>query len=242
MWGDASPGYSGRRCLRLRSSMSQEMLNQMMAEALDAHGVRFRQSGGALVLQDAQMSFRTDVQKSTVHPNSVVMQVAFATEAPALDGRVLWNAFAGVGSDEDAAIKNGFAKFLLGPFHVLLSALGDHVCPQGSEEWRELSGENGRKWRICDSPLLTQGFDDPTSVPFASVRAELEKAFMDLAPSGVHWVEAFFAFLNGERSASDVQFDGDAWPEGIRIVESWDFQPASGYKSGRYFFIALSVN
>jgi len=168
------------------------------------------------------------------------MQVAFATEATALGGRTIWNVFAGVGADEEAATKNGFMKFLLGPFHVLLSALGEHVCAQGSEQWRELSGADGSKLRICDSPLITQGFDDPAAVPFDSVCRDLETAFTGLALTGVHWVEAFFAFLNGERTALDVQLDGNPWPEGNRIVENWDFQPSGGYRSGRYFFIALS--
>lgn len=221
--------------------MPNESLNEMLASALDAHGVLFRREGGALVLQDAPMTLRGDVQKRTTHPNTVVMQIAFATEAAALGGRTIWNVFAGVGLDEDAATKNGFMKFLLGPFHVLLSALGDHICPQGTEQWRELSGSDGSSWRICDSPLITQGFKDPASVPFDSVQSELDKAFTGLALPGVHWVEAFFAFLNGERNALDVQLDGKPWPEGNRIVEKWDFQPGgSGYRSGRYFFIALS--
>lgn len=221
--------------------MSQEPLTEMLASALDAHKVRFRRDGSTLVLQDAPMSFRGDVQKHTTHPNSVVMQVAFATEAPALDGRTVWNVFAGVGADELAATQNGFTKFLLGPFHVLLSALGDHVCEQGSEEWREFSGADGSKWRICDSPLITQGFDDPAAVPFGSVQSELDRAFVALSLTGVHWVEAFFAFLNGERNALDVQIDGSPWPEGNRIVERWEFQPSGGYQSGRYFFVALSA-
>ncbi|QGZ96693.1 DUF6348 family protein [Terricaulis silvestris] len=221
--------------------MSQDLLSELLAEALVAHGIRFSREGGALVLQDAPMAFRTDVQKSAVHPNSVVMQVAFATEAAALDGRVIWNVFAGVGENEGAAIKNGFMKFLLGPFHVLVSALGGHVCSKGSEEWRELCNEGGSKWSICDSPLITQGFDNPASVPFGAVQTALENAFTTLSPSGVHWVEAFFAFLNGKRTALDVQLDGNAWPEGTQIVEGWDFQPGPGYKSGRYFFIALSA-
>lgn len=54
------------------------------------------------------------------------------------------------------------------------------------------------------------------------------------------WVEAFFGFLNGERTALDVQLDGNPWPEGNLIVERWGFQPSGGYQSGRYFFVALN--
>lgn len=110
-----------------------------------------------------------------------------------------------------------------------------------NEQWRELSSKDGSNWRICDSPLVTQGFDDPGTVPFDYVQSELERAFVGLSLTGVHWVEAFFAFLNGERNALDVQLDGNPWPEGNRIVECWDFQPAGGYQSGRYFFLALSA-
>lgn len=218
--------------------MSHESLSEMLAGALEAHSVRFRREGSALVLQDAPLVFRADVQKSATHPNSIVMQVAFSTEAPALDGRVIWNVFAGVGADEDSAIKDGFMKFLLGPFHVLLSALGNHVCAQGNEQWHDLSGNDGRQWRICDSPLITQGFDDPSAVPFGSVQSELENAFVGLSLTGVHWVEAFFAFLDGKQNTLDVQLDGNPWPEGNRIIASWDFQSRGGYQSGRYFFIA----
>jgi hypothetical protein len=221
--------------------MSHESLSEMLARALDAHSVRFRREGGALVLQDAPMSFRGDVQKRATHSNTVMMQVAFATEAAALNGRVIWNVFAGVGANEDEALTNAFMKFLLGPFHVLLSALGNHICAQGTEQWRELTDASGSKWRICDSPLITQGFDDPAAVPFDPLQSELERAFVGLSLAGVHWVEAFFAFLNGERNALDVQLDGKPWAEGNHIVERWDFQPSGGYQSGRCFFVALSA-
>jgi hypothetical protein len=89
--------------------------------------------------------------------------------------------------------------------------------------------------------LITQGFDDPSAVPFDPVQSELDRAFVGLSLSGVHWVEAFFAFLDGKRNALDVQLDGNPWPEGNRIVERWDFHPGGRYHSGRYFFVALSV-
>jgi hypothetical protein len=82
--------------------MSDESLSDMLAAALDAHSVRFRREGSALVLQDAAMTLRGDVQKHTQHPSNMVMQVAFATEAPALGGRTIWNVFAGVGADENS--------------------------------------------------------------------------------------------------------------------------------------------
>lgn len=218
--------------------MDDEVLLHAVSQALIAHGVDSRIEAGRVIAKE--LLFFVDARLHAEHPNSVIFQVAFGTQTPGLQERVIWNAFAGVGPDARSAKLNAFEKFLLGPFHVLLSALTSHQCEQGGEAWSERRDASGRSWRVCDSALVTQGFSDPASVPFPPVQEALVRAAIDDVEFAIHWVEAFFAFLDGKLSTLDVQRDGVPWPAGVQMISDWTFRPdGAEYRSGRYFFIAL---
>jgi len=190
-----------------------------------------------VLLEAAALTFHTEVTPKTTYEDGTMVQVDFGTEARQLPGRIIWMSFAGLGADQHEAIKNGFMKFLLCHFHVLLGAMAGHVCDKGSEEWRTMTGQI--EWDVCDSPLLTQGIDDPRAVPFEPIIEPLIRAFLSTATSEVHWGDVFFGFLNGKQIALEVALDGSPWPEAIQVLTNWDWTPGPGYASGRYFFVAL---
>lgn len=216
-----------------------ERLVEMLTCALSAHEVVSRQDGNSVAIDSAGLLFLCNEGQAMQHPNTLIIQVSIGTRAPLLGGRTLWTTFAGVGPDVDAAVLNGFEKFLLCPFHVILSALGGHLCDRDYEEWRTHVAPSGEVWRICDSPLLTQGATAPERVPFSQIQDGIVQAVLRAAPLDVHWVEAFYAYLDGQRRAIDVQFDGEPWAEGAAILSDWAYAPTDGYESGRYFFIAI---
>jgi hypothetical protein len=190
-----------------------------------------------VLLEDTDLTFHTDATPKSTYEDSIMVQVDFGTESSQLQGRLIWTSFAGLGADQNEAIKNGFMKFLLCPFHVLLGALAGHVCDEGSEEWRTVTGQI--EWDVCDSPLLTQGIDDPRVVPFEPLIEPLIRAFLKTADPIVHWGDVFFGFLNGKQIALEVTLDGSPWADGTEALANWDWRPGDGYASGRYFFMAL---
>jgi hypothetical protein len=209
----------------------------MLVEALEAHGVPCRLEGNRVGVHEGRLTFHTRTTPKSMHGDGVLLQLNFGAEAPLLQERIIWTSFGGFGADEKAATAQGFVRFMLGPFHVLLAALAGHVCDRATEEWRTLTGRIA--WDVCDSSLVTMGIADPSAVPMKPVVERLMTSFAGVAEPGIHWGDIFFAFLNREQNALDVRLDGEPWPEGAKVFANWDWAPIEdGYASGRYFFLA----
>lgn len=213
------------------------ILRTMLIEALETHAVPCRLEDDRVVVHEGALTFHTQTTSKSTRDDRVLLQLDFGAEAPQFPGRIIWTSFAGSGADEKAATAQGFAKFLLGPFHVLLAALAGHVCGGASEEWRTLTGRI--EWEVCDSPLVTMGIADPGAVPIKPIIERLITSLISAAEPAVHWGDIFFAFLNREQNALDVRLDGERWREGTEALANWNWVPADdGYASGRYFFLA----
>lgn len=213
------------------------IVTTMLVEALEAHGVPCRPEGDRVVVHEGRLTFHTQTTPKSTHGDGVLLQLDFGAEAPQLRGRIIWISFAGFGADEKAATAQGFVRFMMGAFHVLLAALAGHVCDRGSEEWRTLTGRI--EWDVCDSPLVTLGISNPRAVPIKPVVDRLMTSFAAVAEPGVHWGDIVFTFLNRERNALDVRLDSEPWLEGAEVLANWDWAPADdGFAAGRYFFLA----
>src|SRR5688572_4281308 len=118
---------------------------------------------------------------------------------------------AGIGSDQADAERDAFGKFLLGPFHVLLTALADHTCESQQSQWL-LWHENSGDWRVGDGPLIVHG-TGTTSTAYPQFFKELEKLFLSSASRDVHWVRIFVGSFDGKQTGADALFDNEPWPE-----------------------------
>ena len=209
---------------------------QMLAQTLTAHGIDCTVSDDDIVsLTDIATGFRGTVERMP-RTDTVLLRLTINAVGPVLGGRAIQERFAGLGDDANAALNDAFAKFLLGPFHVLLTVLGDHACEQDGTEWTIWRNAH-QAWRVCDSALVVQG-GDPLSVPFAPVLEDLRAAFLASAMPGVHWISTFFAFVNGTPSC-EVRLDGAQWPDGEAVVRAWHFTPSENYLTGRHFLMAI---
>ena len=213
----------------------EKPVDLMLVQALEAHGIACRLKDEVVTLAGESVHFYARVALRPSNPGRAVALIEFCIAAPQLEGRLLKTVFAGMGEDRDAAIGNAFTKFLLCPFHVLLSALTGHTCDAGSEEWHTVPGQI--PWDICTSPLLTQGITAGT-VPMTSLKEELVALLLEGAEPEMHWADVFFAMEDGEQISRDVRRDGAPWPEGDELIANWDWAPSQGFVSGRYFFIA----
>lgn len=213
----------------------EKPVDLMLVQAFEAHGIACRLNDEIVTLAGGSIHFFTRIARRPSNPGCAVALIEICVDAPQLDDRLLQTVFAGMGEDHDAAIGNAFTKFLLCPFHVLLSTLTGHTCDAGSEEWHTVPGQN--PWDICTSPLLTQG-NSAGTVPMTSLKEKLVALLLDGAEPEMHWADVFFAMEDGEQISRDVRRDNAPWPEGDEVVANWDWAPSQGFFSGRYFFMA----
>ena len=115
------------------------ILESMLVDALKAHEVPYRLEDGRVIVLDGALSFHARATPKSTNNGGVLIQLDFGAEAPQLQGRTIWTSFAGFGADEETATAQGFTRFMMGPFHVMLAVLAGHVCDGAREEWRFLS-------------------------------------------------------------------------------------------------------
>jgi hypothetical protein len=212
-------------------------LTQALMELFKAHGLRASvEDGRVSVDSPSPLVFAWEVHEAPQRPDKTMVQLNIATHSP-ISAKPVWHAFAGIAGDRPAAEREAFGKFVMGPFHTLLSAFGNHSCPADGTEWSDMRSQYVA-WRVCDSPLLVQG-GDPVEVGYAEFFKQLRERFISGAAPGVHWCEVFFASLDGQPLAADVHLDNERWPEASQALAHWHRPLPIGYRSARHFFVAL---
>jgi hypothetical protein len=211
-------------------------LPEVLANAIEAHGIKAAIRENQVVLADSSLVFTLHARPHETRPDSIIIQLDVGTQAPLLADSV-WHSFAGLGPSRPEAERNALGRFILGPLHTLLSALGNHQCPDDGTEWLEWHGRSG-SWRVCTSPLLVHG-GDPSSVHYSTFVHQLRDLFGAEVPPGLHWCEVFFASVDGKLCTAEVRLDNSLWPRASELLASWHVSPQEGYRSGRHFFVAL---
>jgi hypothetical protein len=210
---------------------------EALIELVKAHGLPCCVENGRVAVDSpSPLAFVLQVQDCPKRLATTMIQLNVAT-CSAISAKLVWHAFAGIGDDRAGAARDAFGKFVMGPFHTLLSAFGNHSCPSDGTEWSELRSQQGT-WRVCDSPLLMQG-GDPAEVEYAEFFSQLRDLFVASVAPDVHWFEVFFGSLDGEPLSADVHLDNERWPEASRALAHWHRPPPKGFRTGRHFFVAL---
>ena len=84
---------------------------------------------------DADLILEPRVFDGPPNGHAKIVQLDIIANSPRIAPRFIVESIAGVGSDRSTAAKDAFGKFLLGSFHVLLTALADHSCDSNPAEW-----------------------------------------------------------------------------------------------------------
>src|SRR5262245_5197661 len=94
---------------------------ELLTEALEAHGIACRAEARVVRLANCDLVFEPRVFDGPPNENSKIIQLDIVAHSSRLAPRYVIESMAGLGSDQAAAEGNAFEKFLLGPFHVLLT-------------------------------------------------------------------------------------------------------------------------
>jgi hypothetical protein len=205
--------------------------------ALVAHGIRCTRKAGVVRLADHGLVFETTEKPVPRSAGTSLIQVDVEVKSPKLGRRAIHEAIAGIGPSREGALQNALQKFLLGSFHVFLTALADHECRDNPALWLDRPGKKG-PWRLCDAPLLVQG-GDPMKTNYSGFAEALKALFSEEAKAGVHWVSVFVSAIDGKSAGLDVRLDNEPWPKAQKLAKKWDWPYPEGYYALRHFFIAL---
>lgn len=207
---------------------------------LEAHDIPSAIDGDIVRLTDgSDLSFEPRVFDGPPNERAKIIQLDMVVGSPRIPHRYIVESMAGIGDDQAEAEREAFGKFLVGPFHVLLTALADHACESNPAEWLTWKNSSG-SWRICDGPLVFNN-TAATKTSYPEFIKQLEDLFLASVSRDVHWVRVFLASSRGQQTGGEVLLDNQPWPEAVALLtrQQWDFPQE--YRSLRHFFIALPV-
>jgi hypothetical protein len=211
---------------------------EMLHFALDSHGIdSYVENGCVLLAGDSGLILEPRVFEGPPNDNAQLIQLDIAAHTPRIAPRVIVDSMAGTGTDRAAAERDAFGKFLLGSFHVLLTALADHSCESNPAQWLKWS-RGHETWRVCEGPLLVHATGSK-STTYPGFFQQLEALFLASVPHDAHWVSVFLASFGGKLAGADVLLDNEPWAEATALVNQWDWKFPDEYRSLRHFFVAL---
>lgn len=167
------------------------------------------------------------------HPTFVNVQLDILVEL--LDRRVLIESFAGIGNNQEEAIKNSVQNFLYNSLHVLLYAFFDLKDEQPTEEnWRI----NNKDWKAIIGGFGVKKLEDisiqvPESV-FSTFESLIKRQKLN---DDIHWFRLFYAQQNNQILDCETLFDNEIWEEANKELAKLNWEKFEPYYSVRNFLI-----
>ena len=207
--------------------------------AANAHGLTAKHVDGWIELDGGALRIQPQVRPHSRTEDQVTVQLNIVVEARALGDLPLVDSFAGIGSNEEAAERDAFGKFLLGSFHVIIEALTVHVCDSDQIDWLRVAAPD-RAWRVCSGVLLTQSNGPHTASPqYQAFFEKLQELLLSAEAGKPHWASVFFASFHGALKAVQVMLDGAPWEPATELLHTVAWDAPESYQSLRHLFIAL---
>jgi hypothetical protein len=210
---------------------TRDALFQMFA----GHGVNATRTNIDLLVQDSGLFAACEVVREWDYPAGRMVQLDIRVQSPKLGDKLMIESFAGFGLDEAEAAKEAFGKFTQASLHPILASLIDPDLGEEQVEW-ETWHMGAREWKVCIGPLIIQP-GDAAEVDFGELLDELKAALLPTLNHRTHWLRTFFHRNGKEYFGSEALLDNEPWPEGQRIVESWNW-PEGDYRA-RHFMILI---
>lgn len=207
-------------------------LNQHLVSLLDGHGVEAAVVDDRVVVEPNGATAVLGAERTNPHA------LLFSLRATSPDGVVLPDLWAGLGSDDAAAVRDGIAAFCRGTFHVYLAAAWG-VLETDQVDHVEVTS-SGRPWDLYVGGVVGRTFDraslpvpsmwDPFIEAVGKVLAERDASVVGRLYSQHRDAKMTFeALVNGEPS---------------EVMETfWRALPwcpsAAGYASQRLLWMAV---
>lgn len=187
-------------------------VNRILGGLFQAHGIDAILHGEWIQLPKSGMKAAASIIQEITRPTSLTAELEIRFEFAS--GRTILEAFAGLGTTKEAAVRDAFGNFVTNSFHVLLSAflrfealLGDDE-QVSQEEW--LIG--GAKRQVTMGNLGVRGKPPVQGEQLVNFVRQFEQSLQrqSLAPE-THWVRLYYAQAQGKMLAREVLLDNEPW-------------------------------
>lgn len=133
----------------------------MVSDALLQHGIEVGRTGDILLLPGdlGLRAFVHDLPSTNEGTHLVAFELVAAS--PLTANRPIYSSMFGHGDSREKAVANSFVKTMIGPLHVMLESLSNHVCdpPQALlEAWASATAA----WNVFEGQMITEGFEGST--------------------------------------------------------------------------------
>lgn len=210
--------------------MTEDNLCDVLAAAVEAHGVLVERAADGLLLGPLHLPAYARI----VRRESAWVQLDVGLRLP--DGRVLIESCVGLGATAAEQRRDAFAAFSANALHVLLEALCDHTCEEQVErdEWR--CGAHDYTAFLGPYTFRTSG-GGPPSLPddlYDTVQAALQAA-----PLGrdTHWFRLYYAQAQRQPVVMEVLLDNETWPDAERVLRDVPWALDDRFYSVRLFLV-----
>ena len=185
-------------------------------------------------------AFIHDLPSSHPGPHLVVFELLAAS--PLTANKPVFSSMFGHGDSREKAVANSFVKTMIGPLHVMLESLSNHVCdpPQTViEAWASATAG----WTVFEGHVITEESEGSTHSLSSIYRGHggpaLRRMFEATQSRGPHAISVSLVSFGGEVSGIDILLDNEPWIEAIEHFRTLPWQAGPGSDSARHFAIAL---
>lgn len=222
--------------MSINSQLARLFIDHGLDASLDGDWIVFPRS--TVKLDDGfEFEARVPRIKGEIHrgdnPQSKAVRLDILVDL--VDGRVLFECFAGWGDDESSAIADGISNFVVSSLHVLLTSIYGRADEQTINEIWEIDGVS---WKATLGDFVFRGTDfvsvDPPNDLFPKIESLIRNQRLD---RDIHWFRFFHGRNQGISLASEALYDNEEWPEAAAILENQSWPEVNGYYSARRFLV-----
>ncbi|QDE39791.1 hypothetical protein FIV34_11525 [Luteibacter pinisoli] len=215
---------------------------EMLAHALRSHGIEVTRVGDVLLLP-GDLGLKASVHDvPSANPGTYMVGYELIALSPLTANKPVFSSMFGHGDSREKAITNSFVKTMIGPLHVMLEALANHVCdpPRTTlETWVAATAS----WNVFEGQVVTEESEGWTHSLTSTYREHgwpaLRRMFEATQGRGHHSISVTLASFNSEVSGIDILLDDEPWVEAVEHFQTLPWQTGAGYESARHFAIAL---
>jgi len=233
-----------RRLDRTEAPVQVGSPTDMLVDALVQHGIEVARTGDILLLP-GDLGLRAFIHDlPSMNEGAYMVAFELVAASPLTANRPIYSSMFGHGDSREKAVINSFVKTMIGPLHVMLESLSNHVCdpPQALlEAWASATGA----WNVFEGQVISEDFEGSTYSLTTIYREHgwpaLRRLFEATQTGGPHAMSVTLVMFNGEVTGIDILLDNEPWTEAIEHFRTLPWQPGPGYESARHFAIALDV-
>ncbi|EGK00610.1 DUF6348 family protein [Dysgonomonas gadei] len=207
-------------------------LNNFLAETFRRHNIECNIEKDLIIFPHQYMTAWAHIFNRSSSSMAVILQLDIHLEIGL--GKTIIESCAGMGVDENTAIKDAWKNFLTNSFHTLLSAFFtkefDHQV--NNQQWVV----DGRTYNVTISNVTTRG-SHPDPLPLRWLEQLEETIKVQPLTEGTHWVRFYYAQSESELISGEILLDNEVWTGIEKFVRTFDFPTYKDFFSMRVFMV-----